>query len=250
MNELEVIRWSTRTPSRLVSSGLHPVATTTGVKTAAELSTTIVTASAAVSLGRTNPSRLLNSRAQPPRWAKVRDALSVAGLAAERRRPAPPRPAVPGADGTGPIVAADNVVPLAIAGAPVATLEMEGLAEVAAPEPRAEAAAANSASKPAIGTSKIELTIDSLRSYELVKPIPVFVESLGERHYVAEVPDLNITTSASSLSEILIVLKNSITQTYDELRIRKNQDPEQARQLKALEAYIGKSKRSGWLDRR
>jgi hypothetical protein len=96
-------------------------------------------------------------------------------------------------------------------------------------------------------TSRVELTIDSLRNYELVKPIPVLVESLGERHYVAEVPDLNITTSASNLSEILIVLKDSVTQTYDKLRIRRNLDSEQARQLKILESYIGKSKRS-WLD--
>ncbi len=110
-------------------------------------------------------------------------------------------------------------------------------------------AAEASLAKPISGTSRVELTIDSLRTYELVKPIPVFVEALGERHYVAEVPDLNITTSASSLSEILIVLKDSVTQTYDRLRIRRNLEPEQARQLKMLETYIGKSKR-GWLDRR
>ncbi|HTV44571.1 MAG TPA: hypothetical protein VMF05_04585 [Stellaceae bacterium] len=97
--------------------------------------------------------------------------------------------------------------------------------------------------------AKVELTIDSLGSYELNQPIPVFVESLGNRHFVAEVPDLNISTSANSLSDILIVLKERVTQTYDALRIRKNLDAEQSRQLKVLETYIGRSRR-GWLDRR
>ncbi|MGH7044807.1 MAG: hypothetical protein ACREE2_00270 [Stellaceae bacterium] len=97
--------------------------------------------------------------------------------------------------------------------------------------------------------AKVELTIDSLGSYELNQPIPVFVESLGNRHFVAEVPDLNISTSAHSLSDILIVLKERVTQTYDALRIRKNLDAEQSRQLKVLETYIGRSRRS-WLDRR
>ena len=62
-------------------------------------------------------------------------------------------------------------------------------------------------------------------------------------------PDLNITTSASNLSEILIVLKDNVTQTYDRLRIRKSLDAEQTKQLRLLETYIGKSRRS-WLDRR
>ncbi len=99
------------------------------------------------------------------------------------------------------------------------------------------------------GTPRVELTIDSLRNYELVRPIPVVVESLGDRHYVAEVVDLNISTSASSLSDILIILKDQVAQTYDGLRIKKNLDTEQTLQLKKLETYIGKARR-GWLDRR
>ena len=52
---------------------------------------------------------------------------------------------------------------------------------------------------------EVELTIDSLRNYELIRPIPVVVESLGERNFVAEMPDLNISTSANNQSDILIV---------------------------------------------
>ena len=62
-------------------------------------------------------------------------------------------------------------------------------------------------------------------------------------------PDLNVSTTASNPSDILITLKDRITQAYDALRIKKNLDIEQARQLRFLETYIGKSRRS-WLDRR
>jgi hypothetical protein len=232
MNGLKIISSNTWTPSRLVSSGLHPTTTTSGLNTTAEeLVTTVVLASTAmVNLDRTASSRLLSCRARRSLWARVQVSLSVEGMTATRGPPGKPAASAINEDGASDAVNAD---------APTDAANADGLAD----------AAAASLSKPASGTSRVELTIDSLRTYELVKPIPVFVEALGERHYVAEVPDLNITTSASSLSEILIVLKDSVTQTYDRLRIRRNLEPEQARQLKMLETYIGKSKR-GWLDRR
>jgi hypothetical protein len=215
MHGIEIIRSSTRTPSTLLSSGLHPITMTSGVDMRAEeLFTTVVVASTTkVSLDRTASLRLFSTRSRHSLWARVQDALSVQGVTATREAPG---------------------IPYAI------VADAGGLADAA---PAASLPRQNS------GTARVELTIDSLRTYELVKPIPVFVESLGERHYVAEVPDLNITTSSSSLSEILIVLKDSVTQTYDRLRIRRDLDHEQARQLKILETYIGKSKR-GWLDRR
>ena len=232
MNGLKIISSNTWTPSRLVSSGLHPTTTTSGLNTtAAELVTTAVLASTAmVNLDRTASSRLLSSRARRSLWARVQDALSVEGITATRGPPAKPD-----ANAMNEDVARDA----ANGDGPGDAANADGLAD----------AAPASLPEPTSGTSRVELTIDSLRTYELVKPIPVFVESLGERHYVAEVPDLNITTSASRLSEILIVLKDSVTQTCDKLRIRRSLDPEQARQLKMLEKYIGKSKR-GWLDRR
>jgi hypothetical protein len=232
MNRLKIISSNTWTPSSVVSSGLHPTTTTLGLNTTAEeLVTTVVLAlTAMVNLDRTASSRLLSSRARRSLWARVQDALSVEGLTATLGPPGKPDANAMDEDGASDAVNAD---------APTDAANADGLAE----------APAASLSKPISGTSRVELTIDSLRTYELVKPIPVFVEALGERHYVAEVPDLNITTSASSLSEILIVLKDSVTQTYDRLRIRRNLEPEQARQLKMLETYIGKSKR-GWLDRR
>jgi hypothetical protein len=215
MSGIEVIRSSTRTPSTLLSSRLHPITTTSGVTTTAEelLTTAVIASMTNVSLERTAPSRRFSTRSRRSLWARVQDASSAEGLTATREAPRKPDADAADADG------------LADA-APAAPIPKQN------PE-----------------TARVELTIDSLRTYDLIKPIPVFVESLGERHYVAEVPDLNITTSSSSLSEILIVLKDSVTQTYDRLRIRRDLDPEHARQLKVLETYIGKSKR-GWLDRR
>jgi hypothetical protein len=51
---------------------------------------------------------------------------------------------------------------------------------------------------------KIELTIDSLQNYELLKPIRVIVESLGDKVFVAEAPELNVSTSGTSVGGVLI----------------------------------------------
>jgi hypothetical protein len=224
MTGLTIITSSTRTPSTIASSARHPITTTADLETTAgDLLTTVAMASTTrVGFVRTTSSRLVSSRARRSQWATVRDALSVELLPATLGQPANSRPAAPHA---------------------------EGLVEAPNGNRVADATPVDPLPKPKSATSRIELTIDSLRTYELVKPIPVFVEPLGERHYVAEVPDLDMTISASSLSEILIVLKDSVTQTYDELRARRNPDPEQTRQLKTLEGYIGRAKR-GWLDRR
>jgi hypothetical protein len=241
MNGLEIIRSSTRTPSTLFSSGLHLVTTTSGLNATAEepFTTVVVASTTKVSLDRTAASRVVSTRSRRSLWSRVQDALSVEGIAATRDVPRQSNPGADNTDGLAGAAKGDGPDGASSGDGPVDAVNAGGFADApAASLPKAKSE-----------TSRVELTIDSLRTYELVKPIPVFVESVGERHYVAEVPDLNITTSASSLSEILIVLKDSVTQTYDKLRIRRSLDPEQTRQLKMLEKYIGKSKR-GWLDRR
>jgi hypothetical protein len=215
MNALAVFRTRIPTPATRTSSGRQPAARIGGLTAATEeLVTTAPAASAAAkfSLGCTAPSRILGTRARRTLWARLEPALVTAGLAAARTpAPSPPPAAAPAA-------------------------------------PAAAAAAASAARLPS-AISRVELTIDSLRNYELIRPIPVIVESLGERNYVAEMPDLNITTTASNPSDILITLKDRIAQVYDGLRITKYLDAEQSRQLKVLETYIAKSRR-GWLDRR
>jgi hypothetical protein len=53
--------------------------------------------------------------------------------------------------------------------------------------------------KPPSRPDKVELTIDSLQNYELLKPIRVIVESLGDKVFVAEAPDLNVSTTGNSI---------------------------------------------------
>jgi hypothetical protein len=69
--------------------------------------------------------------------------------------------------------------------------------------------------KPPIRTDKVELTIDSLQNYELFKPIRVVVESLGDKVFVAEAPDLNVSTTGNSVGGALILAYPVDTQAYN-----------------------------------
>lgn len=95
-------------------------------------------------------------------------------------------------------------------------------------------------------SDKIELTIDSLQNFELLRPIRVVVESLGDKVFVAEAPDLNVSTTANSVGGALILIKEHISTIYEGYTSKKNLDPERARQLKNFELYIGKTRRN-WL---
>ena len=93
---------------------------------------------------------------------------------------------------------------------------------------------------------RVELAIDSLQNYELLKPIKVVVESLGDKVFVAEAPDLNVSTSGNSIGDVLILLKNQITNMYEDQTSKKNLDGERSRQFKVLETYIGRPRRN-WM---
>src|SRR5215471_11779586 len=90
---------------------------------------------------------------------------------------------------------------------------------------------------------KIELAIDSLQNYAVKKPIPVLIESLGDKVFIAEAPDLNLSTSGNSVGAALLALKEQIVTTYEGHRTRRGQDSERARQLAVMDQYIGKTKR-------
>jgi hypothetical protein len=100
--------------------------------------------------------------------------------------------------------------------------------------------------KPPPRTGKIELTIDSLQNYELLKPIRVIVESLGDKVFVAEAPDLNVSTSGTSVGGALILLKDHISTIYEGYTSKKNLDSERARHFKTFETYIGRPRRN-WM---
>jgi len=100
--------------------------------------------------------------------------------------------------------------------------------------------------KPPPRQDKIELTIDSLQNYELLKPIRVVVESLGGKVFVAEAPDLNVSTSGTSVGRALILLNDHISTIYEGYTSKKNLDSERTRQFKTFETYIGRPRRN-WM---
>jgi hypothetical protein len=114
-----------------------------------------------------------------------------------------------------------------------AATELVATAGSATPEPSPKASRAE----------KIELAIDSLPDYEVLKPIPVLVESLGDKVFVAEAPDLNLSTSGNSVGAAFLTLKEHIAATYEGYRSRKGVDPERVRQLALMDKYIVKTKR-------
>lgn len=109
-------------------------------------------------------------------------------------------------------------------------------------EALATAAPPQTAPKPS-RTERIELAIDSLQNYELIAPIPVLVESLGDKVFVAEAPDLNVSTTANSVGAAFLLLKEQIITTYEGYRSKKGLDSERTRQLTVFDKYIGKPRR-------
>jgi hypothetical protein len=92
-------------------------------------------------------------------------------------------------------------------------------------------------------TDKIALAIDSLNNYDLIKPIPVLIESLGDKVFVAESLELNVSTTGDSVGAAFLLLKEQIITTYEGYRGRKGSDSERARQLAVFDQYIGKPRR-------
>jgi hypothetical protein len=88
------------------------------------------------------------------------------------------------------------------------------------------------------------LAIDKLPNHELIKPIPVLIESLGDKVFIAEVPGLDISITGDSMGGVLLQLKDHIANIYEGHRANNNLKPESARQLKVLETYIGKTRRN------
>jgi hypothetical protein len=117
-------------------------------------------------------------------------------------------------------------------------------AETAASDAPESAAPVEAPARPAPTNERVQLIIDSLQNYELVKPIPVVVDSLADKIFTAEAPDLNLSISENSLGGALLLLKDRIAAIYEEYRMKTSLDPEQTRRLEALQTYIGKAKRN------
>ena len=87
------------------------------------------------------------------------------------------------------------------------------------------------------------MAIDFIEGYDLIKPIPVLIESLGDRVFVAEAPDLNLSTSGNSVGAAFLLLKEQIVTTYEGDRNKKRPDAQRTQQVAAIEQFIGKPRR-------
>src|SRR6516164_6666541 len=58
--------------------------------------------------------------------------------------------------------------------------------------------------KKSAGAEKIELAIDKLPTHELIKPIPVLIESLGDKVFIAEIPGVEISITGNSVGGVLL----------------------------------------------
>jgi len=133
--------------------------------------------------------------------------------------------------------------------APTPTSDLLEAADIGVQDPSGAVEAAAPVTdqpKPSTRAEKIELTIDTLQNYELLKPIRVVVESLGDKVFVAEAPDLNVSTTGNSVGGALILLKDHISTFYEGYTSKKNLDGERARQFKVFETYIGRPRRN-WM---
>jgi hypothetical protein len=160
--------------------------------------------SAAISTTRTAASRRLCTRARSYLWTEILDVLCVKAM---------------------------TITPGSLQGAEVA--DSDALAN-----------ASEYPVKPAPRNERVQLVIDSLQHYDPLKPIPVVVQSLGDKIFTVEAPDLDLSMTGNSLGSALLSLKDRITTIYEEYRIKKTMDREQERRLDILQMYIGKTRRN------
>ena len=206
MKSSNIVHSSIWTPSVFVSSGSPLKAKTSVLPTRTEnvFAMAVPAPAAVISSNRIASSRLTSNRGQRSQWLEAQSSVSVEAVLAAST---PPQQT-----GTG------------------------------TPDFVAKAASAEALPKPS-RTERIELAIDSLQNYELIKPIPVLIESLGDKVFVAEAPDLNVSTTGNSVGVAFLLLKEHIITTYEGYRSKKGLDSERTRQLGIFDKYIGKAKR-------
>jgi predicted RNase H-like HicB family nuclease len=207
MKSSDIVHSSAWTASVFVSSGSPLKAKASVLQTRAEniFAIAIPAPAAVISSNRIAASRLTSNRGQRSQWLEAQSSVSVV-------EPVPAASTPPQQTGSGN------------------------------PDFVATAASAEALPKPS-RAERIELAIDSLQNYELIKPIPVLIESLGDKVFVAEAPDLNVSTTGNSVGAAFLLLKEHIITTYEGYRSKKGLDSERTRQLGIFDKYIGKAKR-------
>lgn len=240
-----IFRSNLSSPALVLSSGGARSANALLKSSAGAVFATTAADGAVVSSNRNGASRMINSGGRRVLWVGARPSPGGDRVAAGGNPPQDPAAAAV-ARRPRPDAAPADPSPAPAAQAPppeeTAPPQPEALPPAAEIAETNEAPAAPAAeARPA---SKLELAINSLPGYELVKPIPVIVESLGNKVFVADVPDLDISITGTSVSGALLQLKDQIVRIYEGHRSKKNLDAERTRQLGKLESYI--VKRRNW----
>ena len=214
MSDPNIIHSTLSSAKVFVSSASRPTTSRLVPDTSADGAFTMAAgaATALTSTNRTTFSRILTNRARNSLRVSFAAPRPVEGSAVSPE--ASPAPETEEVTPPGP----PNVLPEA---------------DIPAPAPKKSARA-----------EKIELAIDKLPNHELIKPIPVLIESLGDKVFIAEVPGLDISITGNSMGGVLLQLKEHIANIYEGQRASNNLKPEAARQLKVLETYIGKTRRN------
>jgi hypothetical protein len=199
------IRSSSWRPASGGSASIVRVSTTSCTHaTSAELLTeTRSLPAAAMATDRTPVSRRATNETRRPLWIRARASLSLRTAAGGPPRPGDFEPAAAG--------------------------EAEAILPASGAPPRKN--------------EEVRLEIESLKYYEVLKPIPVIVRPLGDRTFEAEVPGLNISTTGSSIMGVFLSMKSQIVTIVDRYRGKKVLNPEEQRQLAAFEKYIGSARR-------
>jgi len=212
MNDGNIVHSTSAAAKVFISTGSRPATSVSLLDTSADGMFTMMAgaATSVTSTNRTTPSQMLTNRARPSLWVRF-------------ERPSP-------------------------VGDVAVTREPRQTPAIAEPEPSGSRDSAPEAPAPVLrksaGAERIELVIDKLPNHELIKPIPVLVESLGDKVFIAEVPGLDISTTANSMGGVLLELKERIANIYEAHRGSTNLGAEKARQLNVLESYIGKTRRN------
>ena len=212
MSDGNIVHSTSSASTVFISTGSRPATSVSLLDTSADGTYTMMTgaSTSVTSTNRTAPSQILTNRARPSLWVRLERPSPVGDVAVTRELRQTPAIAEPEPSGS------RNSAP-------------------EAPTP---------ASKKSAGAERIDLAIDRLPNHELIKPIPVLVESLGDKVFIAEVPGLDISMTGNSIGAVLLELKDRIANIYEAHRGTTNLSADKARQLNVLESYIGKTRRN------
>ncbi len=94
------------------------------------------------------------------------------------------------------------------------------------------------ASQSAAGSHTIELSIDSLPHFQLIEPIPVTINSLGDSLFTATVAALRLSGTGDTLGDALVIVKEQLESVYQRLARSTGLSEDERNDLQYLHSHI------------